>query len=91
MPNIRLALRTLFKSPFITLVAILTLAGFVIVVLRGFLLRPLQVLGERFDAVSAGAPLTPIEGAETFPSEMQPFVALYDKVRARRSEPDKTS
>ncbi len=83
--------RSLIWQVVITLVAILTLAGFVIVVLRGFLLRPLQVLGERFDAVSAGAPLTPIEGAETFPSEMQPFVALYDKVRVRRSEPDKTS
>ncbi len=83
--------RSLIWQVVITLVAILTLAGFVIVVLRGFLLRPLQVLGERFDAVSAGEPLTPIEGAETFPSEMQPFVALYDKVRARRSEPDKTS
>ncbi|KQS87581.1 MULTISPECIES: cache domain-containing protein [unclassified Rhizobium] len=83
--------RSLIWQVVITLVAILTLAGFVIVVLRGFLLRPLQVLGERFDAVSAGEPLTPIEGAETFPSEMQPFVALYDKVRARRSESDKTS
>lgn len=83
--------RSLIWQVVITLVAILALAGFVIVVLRGFLLRPLQVLGERFDAVSAREPLMPIEGAETFPSEMQPFVALYDKVRARRSEPDKTS
>lgn len=82
--------RSLIWQSVITLVAILALSGFVLVVLRGFLIRPLQVLGERFEAISAGEPLTPIVGAETFPSEMQPFVALYEKVRSRRGDGDKT-
>ncbi len=83
--------RSLIWQAVITLIAIVLLSGFVLVVLRGFLLRPLQVLGQRFDAVSAGEPLTPIVGSETFPREMQSFVTLYDKIRLRRGEADKVS
>jgi hypothetical protein len=49
MPNIRLALRTLFKSPFITLVAILSLAlgiganSAIFSLFDQMLLRPLPV------------------------------------------------
>ena len=81
--------RSLIWQGVITLIAILALCGFVLVVLRGFLLRPLQVLGQRFDAVSANEPLAPIAGCETFPQEMQSFVTLYDKIRSRRSDADK--
>ena len=49
MPNLRLALRTLFKSPFITLVAILSLAlgiganSAIFSLFDQMLLRPLPV------------------------------------------------
>jgi methyl-accepting chemotaxis protein len=81
--------RSLIWQAVVTLIAIVLLAGFILVVLRGFLLRPLAVLGERFDAVGTGGPLTPIVGSETFPAEMQPLVQLYDRIRSRRTEPGK--
>jgi methyl-accepting chemotaxis protein len=66
------------------LIAILLLSGTVIIVIRGFLLRPLQVLSCRFDAVHTGEPLEDIPGANSFPRELEPFVDLYEKIRARR-------
>ncbi|AOF92045.1 cache domain-containing protein [Sinorhizobium sp. RAC02] len=81
--------RSLIWQGVVTLIAIILLAGFILVVLRGFLLRPLAVLGERFEAVGAGTPLTPITGTEKFPAEMQPLVTLYDRIRSRRTEPEK--
>jgi methyl-accepting chemotaxis protein len=82
--------RSLIWQAVVTLVAIVLLAGFIIVVLRGFLLRPLAVLGERLDAVRAGGPLAPITGAEKFPAEMQPLVQLYDRIRSRRPDAEKS-
>jgi methyl-accepting chemotaxis protein len=69
----------------ITVLSILTLIGVVIVVIKGFLIRPLQVLGNGFDRLSANESLEPIAGAARFPEELQAFVRLYDKVRTRRS------
>lgn len=68
----------------ITLLSITILIGIVIVVIRGFLIRPLQVLGNRFERLNSDEALEPIEGAERFPQELQVFVRLYEKVRARR-------
>ncbi|WP_421592937.1 cache domain-containing protein [Shinella sp. M27] len=81
--------RLLIWQGVVTLVAIVLLAAFILIVLRGFLLRPLAVLGDRFEAVSHGGKLAPIEGAESFPAEMQPMVQLYDRIRSRRAEPEK--
>lgn len=81
--------RSLVWQAVVTLIAIILLAGFTIIVLRGFLLRPLAVLGERFEAIGTGTPLTPITGAEKFPAEMQPLLQLYDRIRNRRTDPEK--
>jgi methyl-accepting chemotaxis protein len=78
------ASRTLIAQIVLALGAVLILAGFVVVVLRGFLLRPLQVLTDRFDALHTGEPLQEIPGASRFPEELQPFVQVFEKIRARR-------
>lgn len=65
--------------------AIVILAGAVIVVIRGMLLRPLEVVVGRFVAMSSGTPSEPIEGAERFPAEVQPLVDLHERIARRRS------
>jgi len=77
---------TLIYQAVVGLLAFLLLAGIVIVVIRGFLLRPLEILTDRFDAVRTGAPLDDIAGADHFPRELEPFVDLYEKIRARRKD-----
>ena len=65
--------------------AIVLLAGVIIVVIRGFLLRPLNVVVDRFVAMSGGAASQPIEGADRFPAELRPLVDLHDRLAARRN------
>jgi methyl-accepting chemotaxis protein len=77
---------TLIWQAVLGLVAILLLSGIVVVVIRGFLLRPLELLTERFDAVHTGQPLEDIPGENHFPRELAPFVDLYEKIRARRKD-----
>ncbi|MDB5553121.1 MAG: putative methyl-accepting chemotaxis protein [Rhizobium sp.] len=77
---------TLIWQAVLGLVAILLLSGLVIIVLRGFLLRPLDVLSDHFKAVHTGAPMDEIPGVEHFPEELHPFVGLYDRIRARRRD-----
>lgn len=77
---------TLIWQAVLGLVAILLLSAIVIVVIRGFLLRPLQILTDRFDAVHTGAPLDDVPGAARFPRELEPFVDLYEKIRSRRKD-----
>lgn len=77
---------TLIWQAVLGVVAILLLAGIVIVVIRGFLLRPLDVLTSRFDAVHTGEPLDDIPGVDHFPRELEPFVSLYEKIRSRRKD-----
>jgi methyl-accepting chemotaxis protein len=77
---------TLIWQAVLGLIAVLLLSGIVIVVIRGALLRPLDVLTSRFDAVHTGGPLDDIPGAGHFPRELEPFVGLYEKIRARRRD-----
>lgn len=77
---------TLIYQAVVGLLAFLVLSGIVIIVIKGFLLRPLEVLTDRFDAVHTGAPLDDITGADHFPRELEPFVDLYEKIRARRRD-----
>lgn len=65
--------------------AVVILAGAIIVVIRGFLLRPLQVVVGRFVGLFSGKPSEPIEDAGRFAVELQPLVELHDRVAARRA------
>ncbi|PTY04184.1 hypothetical protein DB346_05205 [Verrucomicrobia bacterium LW23] len=71
--------RSLIWQSMLALCAILALAGVIIVVIRGFVLRPLEVLGERFTEFVEGHPPRPMEGE--FCAEMQKFVEGYDRLR----------
>ena len=77
---------TMIWQAVLGLVAILLLSGIVVIVIRGFLLRPLELLTNRFDAVHTGEPLEDIPGAKHFPRELEPFVDLYEKIRSRRKD-----
>jgi methyl-accepting chemotaxis protein len=66
--------------------AIVILAGVIIVVVRGFLLRPLHVVAGRFLTLSNGEPSAPIEGADRFAAELRPLVDLHDRLTARRNK-----
>jgi methyl-accepting chemotaxis protein len=66
------------------LFAIVLLAGVVLVVLRGFLLRPLDVLSERFDEMAKGGSPRPMEGK--WCAEIEKLVASYEKMRREREE-----
>ena len=66
--------------------AIVALAGVVIVVLRGFLLRPLDVLDRRFAAIAAGERDTALEPTDKFCSEIQRLAEHQERIRAERAE-----
>ena len=63
--------------------AIVILAGVVLVVIRGFLLRPLEVINARFAALAAGERTTVGEDTDKFSSEVQRLVDDHDRIRAR--------
>jgi hypothetical protein len=62
------------------------LAGAIIVVIRGLLLRPLELVVERFVKFSSGGPSAPIEGSERFVAELRPLVELHDRIVKRREQ-----
>ncbi len=69
----------------ITLITITLLAGVVLVIQRGALTRPLQVLGDRLTRLRAGEPPEPIPGAAKFPAELAPFVEAYQDLSRRNA------
>lgn len=77
---------TLLWQGVLGLMSILLLSAVVIIVIRGFLLRPLDVLTERFDALHTGEPLEDIVGVDHFPRELDSYVTLYEKIRSRRKD-----
>jgi len=78
--------RTLIWQAAIAAMVILLLSGLVVAVLRGLLLRPIEVLGQRYEDIAAGGALEAVAAAETFPQELQPFVALYERIRLHRKK-----
>jgi len=75
--------RSLIWQICLAVFAIVILAGVVIVVIRGFLLRPLQVISARFAALAAGERTTMGEDTDKFSSEMQRLVDDHERIRAR--------
>jgi methyl-accepting chemotaxis protein len=79
--------RSLIWQICMAIFAIVILAGTVLVVIRGFLLRPLEVVDRHFAALAAGEPAEPIDGGEKFCAEMQSLVGHYDRLREQKAEP----
>jgi methyl-accepting chemotaxis protein len=74
--------RSLVWQSLLALFAIVALAVAILVVIRGFLLRPIQMINERFRSLAEGDRPRPIEQAETLCQEMQDLAATYERVRA---------
>lgn len=66
--------------------AIVILAGVVIVVVRGFLLRPLDVLDRRFAALAAGERTAMLEPTDKFPAEIERLAEHAERIQAQREE-----
>lgn len=64
--------------------AIVILSGVVLVVIRGFLLRPLDVLNARIAARLAGEPAEPLDRPEQFCAEVRELAALQARVGRQR-------
>jgi methyl-accepting chemotaxis protein len=73
--------RSLVWQNTLAIFAIVILGGFIIVVIRGFLLRPLGVVVERFEASLAGEPTKPLDGTERFCAEIRSLADLHERVR----------
>ena len=78
------ASRSLIWQICLAVFATVILSGVIIVVLRGFLLRPLEVLDARFAAMAAGERTTAREPTDKFCPEIQRVAANYERVLAAR-------
>jgi methyl-accepting chemotaxis protein len=76
--------RSLVWQLCLAIFAIVLLAGAIIVVIRGLLLRPLELVVERFVKFSSGGSSKPIEGSQRFVAELQPLVELHNRIVKRR-------
>jgi hypothetical protein len=64
---------------------IVMLAGAILVVIRGLLLRPLAALNERMTALADGDTSKPADDAGTYCEELQGLADAYEKLRAKSS------
>jgi methyl-accepting chemotaxis protein len=78
--------RSLIWQSLLALFAIVALAVAIIVVLRGFVLRPMQMINERFAALAGGDRSQPIGQPETLCQEMQELAANYERMRTAGDE-----
>ena len=65
--------------------AIANLSGFVIFVIRAFLVRPLDIIASHYESLHDGT-AAPIPRPERFPREMLPLVTLFERIRAHREQ-----
>ena len=78
--------RSLVWQSLLALFAIVTLAVAIIIIIRGFLLRPVEMMNERFAALAAGDRSKPIEQPETLCQEMRELAASYEQLRGSSEE-----
>ena len=76
--------RSLVWQSLLALFAIVTLAVAIIVVIRGFLLRPIQMINERFQSLAEGDRSQPIDQPETLCQEMRDLAESYERLRTIR-------
>lgn len=75
--------RSLVWQICLAIFAIVLLSGAIVVVVRGFLLRPLEVLDRRFAAMAAGERTEAVEEADKFCPEIRRLADYHDRIRAR--------
>lgn len=74
--------RSLVWQSLLALFAIATLAVAIIVVIRGFVLRPMQMVNERFRSLAEGDRSQPIDQPEALCQEMRDLAESYERLRA---------
>jgi methyl-accepting chemotaxis protein len=77
------ASRSLVWQGLLAIFAIVLIAGSVIVVLRGLLLRPLEMINERFASLAEGRPSEPIEDGEQLCAELRELARHHERLAAR--------
>ena len=78
--------RSLVWQSLLALFAIVTLTVAVIVVLRGFVLRPMQMLTQRFRSLADGDRSKPVDQPEMLCQEMRELAAAYEQLRGPEEE-----
>ena len=78
--------RSLVWQSLLALFAIVTLAVAIIVVIRGFLLRPMQMINERFRSLADGDRSQPIDQPEGLCQEMRDLAETYERLRVSDEE-----
>jgi methyl-accepting chemotaxis protein len=77
--------RILVWQIYLAIFAIVLLIGAILVVIRGFLLRPLDVVNARLGALAAGGPVEPLRPTK-FCAEIDTLAALSEKLCAQRGQ-----
>jgi methyl-accepting chemotaxis protein len=75
--------RSLVWQICLAIFAIVLLSGAIIVVVRGFLLRPLDVLDRRFAAIAAGERTEAMEDSDKFAPEIRRIAENHERIRTR--------
>jgi methyl-accepting chemotaxis protein len=78
--------RSLVWQSLLALFAVVTLAVAIIVVIRGFLLRPIQMINERFRSLAQDDRTQSIDQPETLCQEMQELAESYEQLRGTGEE-----
>ncbi len=65
------------------LFAVVALAGVAVVILRGFVLRPLDVLDRRLAQIESGERAEAAEPTDRFPAEIERLAARFDRQRSK--------
>ncbi|MGA7393091.1 MAG: cache domain-containing protein [Terrimicrobiaceae bacterium] len=75
--------RSLVWQGLIALSAIVLLAGMILIVVRGLLLRPLEMLSQQFVKLAEGRRDQPIRETETLCDEMQALAQAHEQLRTK--------
>ena len=67
----------------LALTGIVVLAGVILIVVRGLLLRPLEMLSQKFVKLAEGRRDQPIAETETLCDEMQALAQAHEQLRTK--------
>ncbi|HWB75155.1 MAG TPA: cache domain-containing protein [Nannocystaceae bacterium] len=82
-PSRAAAGQSLVWQTLLALFGIVTLAGATIVVLRGFFVRPLQMISTRFGQLADGEPGDPIAETDMLCEELRELAAQHERLRSK--------
>lgn len=78
--------RSIVLQVLLAIFAVVLLAGAILVVLRGYINRPLQMLNERFASLLGNGDPAPVETLEPWCDEVRDLAETYEKLRTRETK-----